>query len=294
MSKPAKTLVLAAGSLGDSVLTLPALQLLQDRQPVTVAGTSPYQELGASLLGVEGVMPLDPLLQSLYGPSPDLSFFEGYNDIYLFFKDPDPKLTEGLARLSHRQVRQPAKSFGEFLEETKWAGEYWLRLALESEVTPSDLSKHPNLKIGAELKEQGKALCDSLKCPRPFVLHPGSGSRSKNAPLSFFRKAAEKAYAEAGRPVLILWGEAEREWFKEIQEAFKGLPGVEWPATPLALKQVVAVLSQASGYLGNDSGITQLASACGAKTFAVFNTTDSRIWGPQEAFILEAMKTLYS
>jgi ADP-heptose:LPS heptosyltransferase len=218
---------------------------------------------------------------------------EEFSDIYLFFKDTDPKLLEGLTRLSHRQVHQPAKSFEEFLEETHWAGEYWLRVVVPPGATLSDISKHPHLKISEELRSLGKSLCESLKAPNPFILHPGSGSRSKNAPLSFFRKAAEKSATEAGKPVLVLWGEAEKEWFKEIQEAFKGLPAVEWPAQPLALKQVVAVLSQACGYLGNDSGITQLASACGAKTFAVFNSTDSRIWGPQEAFILEAMKTLY-
>src|SRR5258708_39561673 len=39
-------LVLAAGSLGDSLLTLPALRLLQSRASVTVAGTSPYLSLG--------------------------------------------------------------------------------------------------------------------------------------------------------------------------------------------------------------------------------------------------------
>ena len=66
MEKQSSTLVLSAGSLGDSLLILPALQLLQSRSQVTIAGTSPYLSLGAKLLGVSGVIPLDPILQALF------------------------------------------------------------------------------------------------------------------------------------------------------------------------------------------------------------------------------------
>jgi ADP-heptose:LPS heptosyltransferase len=294
MQKPTKALVLAAGSLGDCILTLPALQFLQSRQPVTVAGTFPFQELGASLLGVEKVVPLDPLLQSLYASNPSKDLWEGFSDVYLFFKESDTKLLESLARLSHFHIHQPSHSFSDFLQESKWAGEYWLQTVLPSGNTLGERSKHPHLQMNPEFKSQGTALCESLKTPNPFILHPGSGSRAKNAPLSFFRKAAEKTVSEAAKPVLVLWGEAEKDWLKEIQEGLGDIPGVKLLPEPLPLIQVAAILTQACGYLGNDSGITQLASACGAKTFAVFNSTDSRVWGPQEAFILQAMKTLYS
>jgi ADP-heptose:LPS heptosyltransferase len=77
-------------------------------------------------------------------------------------------------------------------------------------------------------------------------------------------------------------------------ETFKGIEKVKVLPDLLMLRDLVAVLTQARGYLGNDSGVTHLASACGIKTFAVFNSTDAKVWGPQEAIILAAMQTLYS
>ena len=78
-------------------------------------------------------------------------------------------------------------------------------------------------------------------------------------------------------------------WVGDIRAAFKDIPRAHVLFEPFTLPDLAAVLTQASGYLGNDSGVTQLASACGVKTFAVFNTTDPRLWGPQESIILAAM-----
>jgi ADP-heptose:LPS heptosyltransferase len=298
MQKQSKTLVLAAGSLGDCIVILPALQHLQSQNDLTVAGTFPYRELGASLLGVNEVVSLDPVLQSLYDPagedSMDPEFLKSFGDIYLFFKDSDARLSDALSRHSNVKVHQPAHSFEDFMKEGRWAGEYWLRAALPPGETLEQFSKHHHLKISQQLRTQGKSICDSLQVSNPFIIHPGSGSPSKNAPLSFFKNAAEKTVAESKKPVIVLWGEAEMNWLGEIKKVFEAIPGVKLVPQPLALPEVVALFTQACGYLGNDSGITQLASACGAKTFAVFNTTDSRVWGPQEAIILDATRSLYS
>jgi ADP-heptose:LPS heptosyltransferase len=122
-----------------------------------------------------------------------------------------------------------------------------------------------------------------------LVVHPGSGSPSKNAPLTFFKDAAERAGAESGNQVLVVWGEAEEKNLGALKEAFAGMGHVKVLPEILPLKDLTAVFSQSAAYLGNDSGVTQLASACGLRTFAVFNSTDSRVWGPQENFILLSM-----
>jgi ADP-heptose:LPS heptosyltransferase len=92
----------------------------------------------------------------------------------------------------------------------------------------------------------------------------------------------------------VVWGEAEEKNILEIRQTFAGLKGVLVLPAPLALRDLAAVFSQSAAYLGNDSGVTQLASACGLRTFAGFNSTDTRIWAPQQAVILAAMKSLYS
>ena len=293
MEKRPAFLVLAAGSLGDCLLTLPALRALQGLGEVTVAGTPPFLSLGSELLGVEKVIPLDPLLQTLLskgavdpcGPS----FFKPFSALYLFFKERDLKL-EGLLKPLVPEVHTPKRPF---LQEGRWAAEYWLEAALGKAVPHDSPLRHAKLNVGDGLKERGEAMLKELGTPSPLVIHPGSGSVEKNAPLPFFRTAAEKAVQESGKSVLVLWGEAERAYLDVLRGIFDGLPGVKVMPSILPLRDLVAVLSRSSAYLGNDSGVTQLASAVGLRTFAVFGATDSRVWGPQEAVILAAMKSLY-
>ena len=286
-------LVLAAGSLGDSLLTLPALRLLQSRSEVTVAGTAPYQSLGAELLGITADAPLEPLLQALLSPSPlDVSqqnFLKGFHDIYVFFKEKDSVLLEKLAAHSGAQVHFPGQPFEEFLKEARWAAEYWLDAAFACPLSPDSPFRQAKLQLDTALHQRGMNLLNSLGLAAPLVIHPGSGSPSKNAPLSFFREAAERAGAESDKQVLVVWGEAEEKNQGAIREAFKGMAHVKVLPDILPLKDLAAVFSRSVAYLGNDSGVTQLASACGLRTFAVFNTTDARVWGPQDNFIMLSM-----
>ena len=167
----------------------------------------------------------------------------------------------------------------------------WLcQTAQTTETIPSS-----RLNITPETKERGALFYVSFwASPIPLLSIPAAAVRAKNAPLSFFRKAAEKAVQESGQDVvLVIWGDAELNYLDEVEETFKGLDKVKVLSDLLMLRDLPAILSQARGYLGNDSGVTHLASACGIRTFAVFNTTDSRIWSPQEAIILAATQTLY-
>jgi ADP-heptose:LPS heptosyltransferase len=286
-------LVLAAGSLGDSLLTLPALRLLQSRSEVTVAGTFPYQALGPELLGINEVVPLDPLLQALLSASPlgskHQAFLNRFHDIYVFFKEKDERLLEKLAGLSQIQVHFPAKPFDDFLKEARWAAEYWLETAFDCPLAPDSPFRQAKLQMDEALRRRGGEILDSLGIASPLVIHPGSGSPSKNAPLSFFRNAAERAGAEAKKRVLVVWGEAEAKSLAQVKEAFGGLSHVKVLPDILPLRDLSGVFSRSAAYLGNDSGVTQLASACGLRTFAVFNNTDERIWGPQANFIILSM-----
>jgi len=293
MANPSKTLVFAAGSLGDCVLTLPALQVLQSHNPVTLAGTSPYIQLGSSLLNVEKVIPLEALLQNLHSDAPlDKTFWENFTDVYVFFKDKDPKVRERLKDFKNLILHEPSEDFQEFLKKEKWAGAYWLNL-VQPNRPAAETAPAAKLNISEMDKERGALLCDFLGTTNPLIIHPGSGDPAKNAPLSFFKKAAEKAVQESGADVFVIWGDAELQQADEITEVFRDMEKVKVLPDLLMLKDLVSVLTQGRGYLGNDSGVTHLAAACGLKTFAVFNTTDSRIWGPQEAIILAATQTLY-
>jgi ADP-heptose:LPS heptosyltransferase len=294
MEKPL-ALVIAAGSLGDSLFTLPALRYLQSRGEVTVAGTQPFLSLDSDLLGISQVVPLDPLLQKLLTPGPlessTADFLSRFKEAYVFFKDKDEPLLEKLASIKGLQVYIPSKPFKMFLEEARSAADYWLETATRKSLSEESPFRQSKLQISESLRQKGSEILASLGLSSPLVIHPGSGSPKKNAPLSFFRTAAERAGAESRKQVLVAWGEAEEKSLGEIREAFKGLNHVRVLAEPLPLKLLAAVLSQSAAYLGNDSGVTQLAAACGLRTFAVFNSTDARVWAPQaNAIILSMLK----
>ncbi len=294
VSQP-RQLVLAAGSLGDSLLTLPGLQALQYQGPVTVAGTSSYPALGSDLFGVSQMAPLEPLLQALLKTGPPSNeiadFLSSFDKIYFFFKEFDEKLSAKIASLGKGSVFSPSQTFETFLQSNRWAGEYWLETALQKPVSANDPLLQSKLNFKDSHRNKGKELLKSLGLSAPLVIHPGSGSPAKNAPLSFFQKAAHRAVEESKKQVLVLWGEAEMERLGEIRETFQGMKGVMVLEKPLPLQDLACLLPQASAYLGNDSGITHLANACGVRTFAVFNTTDRRIWGPQtDIFILHWLR----
>lgn len=101
-----------------------------------------------------------------------------------------------------------------------------------------------------------------------IAIHPFSGSRRKNWPLELFCQVAEQLQSEMG--MRVEWCAGDEEELKQARR-FQTLEHVaEW-------------LSGASLYLGNDSGISHLAAACGVRTVAIFTASDPRVWAPRGA-----------
>ena len=53
----------------------------------------------------------------------------------------------------------------------------------------------------------------------------------------------------------------------------------EWIERPNNVKALADLLSHASLYIGNDSGVSHLAGFVGTPTIALYKTTDPKIWG---------------
>ncbi|HET8646880.1 MAG TPA: glycosyltransferase family 9 protein, partial [Vicinamibacteria bacterium] len=108
---------------------------------------------------------------------------------------------------------------------------------------------------------------------RFLALHPGSGSPAKNWPPGRY---ASLARARAGgRPWLLVEGPADAE-------AARSLAGEAGAvrAHGLDARVLGALLARAGLVVGNDSGVTHLAAACGAPTLALFGPTDPLQWAP--------------
>jgi ADP-heptose:LPS heptosyltransferase len=96
------------------------------------------------------------------------------------------------------------------------------------------------------------------------VIHPFSGSASKNWPLERYRDLAR--WVERRLPV---------HWCAGPEEPLEGATRFE------DLYELACWLGGARMYIGNDSGITHLAAAVGTPVVALYGLTDPRVWAPR-------------
>ena len=109
--------------------------------------------------------------------------------------------------------------------------------------------------------------------PGFLAVHPGSGSRLKNWPGQRFAELADAL--ALGRPLLVVEGPADAEAVGSLRSRATAVF-----ARGLPLRTLGAILADASLYVGNDSGVSHLAAACGARTLALFGPTDATVWAP--------------
>jgi heptosyltransferase-3 len=104
--------------------------------------------------------------------------------------------------------------------------------------------------------------CVSAPAEDFAVMHPFSGSPRKNWPLDRFRELAESI----GMPV---------RWSAGPEEDLEGAVRIG------DLYELACWIRSARIYIGNDSGITHLAAAAGARVVAIFGPTDPAVWAPR-------------
>ncbi len=111
-----------------------------------------------------------------------------------------------------------------------------------------------------------------------IILHPGSGSKKKNAPFSLFERI-EDFLKKEGYQVIYLAGPNET-WLLDKKK------NIFYTEDPL---KIVPFLVQAKAFVGNDSGMSHLASYLGLPTFVFFGPTDEVVFHPigERVYILK-------
>jgi len=120
---------------------------------------------------------------------------------------------------------------------------------------PPPEDDRPQIPLDAAAMDAGREALAARGLRPPFVLiHAGSGSVRKNWPMDRFQALARRLRDETGRTVAWLAGPAEAE---------RGTvpAGGETVLAGLSLVEVAAACTLAEAYVGNDSGITQIAAA---------------------------------
>jgi heptosyltransferase-2 len=126
----------------------------------------------------------------------------------------------------------------------------------------------------ADYHSTAKAIAPSA---RYICLMPGSAWPSKSWPVEHFKALASMAFQE-GIEVVALGTKAERA----VGDAVLNGRGHNY-CGQTDLREAAALLQGAVAAIGNDSGLSHLAAACGTKTIALYGPTDpsgSAPWGP--------------
>ncbi len=103
------------------------------------------------------------------------------------------------------------------------------------------------------------------------ILHPGSGSPKKNAPLELFLSLYYRLKNLGFEPLFVL-GEAENNLW-EVLKSFNTYKVED-------ILEFAKLLKGGLAFIGNDSGFTHLASYLGVPTIAIFGPTDPTLWKP--------------
>jgi len=233
------------GGIGDCILSLPALEFLKAEYTEVWVRTEvvPLIRFADRVRSIASTG-IDLLgLPEMDAPPALLEHLRGFDSIVSWYGANRPEFREQMNRLGLPIQFFPALPFA---GEHTHAADFFLRQA-----------------GGA-----GPAIprIDCPRCPRAqadyAVIHPFSGSPRKNWPLSRFRELAERL------PVPVRWCAGPEE---ELDDAVHIAD----------LYELACWLARAKRYIGNDSGITHLAAAAGAKVVAIFGPTDPSVWAPR-------------
>jgi heptosyltransferase-2 len=273
-----RILVIRGGAIGDFVLTLPALKLLRDRYPtarIELLANESIAALAENRFYAEAIRSLESAsLTKFFAkdatlPSDWSDYFAGFDFIVSYLFDPDRIFETNLRRAG-------AKSF----------------LAGPSKL---DQSQHAALQLARPLVALGLRLSDpaarlypsdadrALAAPfagnttkGTIVLHPGSGSETKNWAIENWKTLGNFLLSE-GRNLLVISGEADEERARSLEAGWSGKNVQFVKNLPLP---VLAALLEDSFFIGHDSGISHIAAAVGARCLLLFGATDPAIWAP--------------
>jgi ADP-heptose:LPS heptosyltransferase len=285
-----RIVVYRAGALGDTLLTFPALAALHKQWPaarITLICRADVHALAlASGLVDRTWSHALPEWMCLFdnGVAPsDLAreTFGGVDLALIWAADAGGEVASQLRALGVQQtlVAEPPPQAGSRRHAALQLLDSLAPLGL---LTPTDLielsASLPKIRWPQEAQDEADGEWERLQgelAGRPAVaIHPGSGGARKRWPPGQFAaliRSLRRDYA----PVLIA-GPQDVEVVAQVT--------VEAGATPtvrdLSVAGLAACLSQCQFFVGNDAGVTHLASLLGVSTIALFGPTDPAIWAP--------------
>ncbi len=127
-----------------------------------------------------------------------------------------------------------------------------------------------------------------------IVAHPGGGSNpgaqlaAKQYPPEQLAELLDTLVKETDSELILLGGPGDTALVAAVERHLQA-PAQQW-AGALSFAEIGALGAAARLYIGNDSGLTHLAAASGAKTIMLMSITDPRRYAPWTADSLALRK----
>ena len=115
--------------------------------------------------------------------------------------------------------------------------------------------------------------------PPLFAVNPFSskGTDFKRWPMERYAELIARIHHELHEQTLILWGPGEEEAARQLKEMSGNSA---YLACPTNIPQLFSLLGKVRIYIGGDTGVMHLAAAAGTQVIAIFGPTDFKINGP--------------
>ena len=114
------------------------------------------------------------------------------------------------------------------------------------------------------------------------VIHPGAAYFTKRWAVDKFAEIARWLREERGIVPIIRLGPGERDAAAAMNQQFAP-HGIVFDSEALDLRELIALVSRARLFVGNDSGPAHLAAATGRPSVVIFGSTDSATWRPWQS-----------
>lgn len=252
-------LICHRGALGDFILTWPAIYCLREVLPhyqFIGIGRTEYMRLAISFGLLDTYIDKESagLLDFFCGKSIPEKIGSPHGAVLW--------LTEGqkVVDLLEKSASLPVVSIAPFPDEQTHLAQYYC----------SVVQSHFPITVPQELSDYFPLRATEGQYA---LIHPGSGSSGKNYSPQFYRILADELRRLGYPKVGFIFGPVEDE--KMNAEDFAG----EWIERPKDVEALAGLLSGASLYIGNDSGVSHLSGFVGTATIALYKTTDPNIWG---------------
>ena len=259
----AQIAVIRLRSLGDCVLTTPALALLKQTRPDLKIGVVVEDRFAPIFTGnsdVDGILPPNASELARWKADLTLNLHGGTRSAQL-------------AIASRAPLRA---AFAHF----RFQLAYNLRIPRAQEILGCDRTVHTAehlasamFYLGVAIQEipRARLFATSRSAVAPYaVLHPMASAPDKTWPAASFLTVARHLEREMSlEPIFIAGPHEDLSAFSE----FRCVAGA-------SLDEIKSLLAGASLFLGNDSGPAHMAAAFGLPVVVFFGTSDPEIWRP--------------